>query len=453
MPIRLKFQKIEHLLLRFAIAAGLFVAIGTPALLAVYEYNVQRSALAFRAKILTDQIAVFANIQGETWQYSFHRLPEYVAIVDNNKEINASITSVQDKVEKTMLDVSPAQPLPVLKVRNVITVGGETIGFVELAESMRPIVNHVAVVTAITSITGLLLFFVFHRVPMRLLRRTTSALEASQKKLSEEISLKEIEARRANDASRIKSDFLSNMSHEMRTPLNAIIGFSKVMEDQLFGDLSAHYRSYAKDINDSGQHLLGLINSLLDLSKIERNMADIKIDQVSIHKTITDTIRLVADHARSKNICLRVDYDDGFSDTITTDQTKLYQIIINLVSNAVKYTPREGTIGISVRPKNEDVEIEISDTGIGMSEEDVRVALKPFGQVTTAFTTEEGGTGLGLPLAKSLTELLHGQFTIKSQLGNGTTVTIRLPKRIEIRSDIIRDVDNENLDKAANVLG
>ena len=450
MPQRERLKSFEHLLLYFAIAAGVIFALGAPAFLALYDYNALQGTLSFQARILTDQIAVFANIQGETWQYSFHRLPEFVTIIDPNEEIRATISAMQGKAEKVVLDVGPAQSHPVLTVRDAISVGGETIGFVELTQSMRPIVNQIAVVTAITSIIGLFLFFILHRVPMRLLRQSTSALEASRKRLAKEINLKEIEARRANDASRIKSDFLSNMSHEMRTPLNAIIGFSKVMEDQLFGELSPHYRSYAKDINDSGQHLLGLINSLLDLSKIERNMADLTIDQVSIHKTIADTIRLVADHARSKNIDLPVDYDDDLPDTITTDQTKLYQIIINLVSNAVKYTPRNGTVGISVRSKNNDVEIEIFDTGIGMSEEGIRVALKPFGQVKTAFTTPEEGTGLGLPLAKSLTELLHGQFTIKSQLGNGTTITVRLPKRIEVRPAVIRDADNENLDKAVN---
>jgi len=448
MPQREKIQSFEHWLLRFAIAAGFIFAFGIPTFLALDDYNVLESNLSSRARILTDQISVFANIQGETWQYSFHRLPEFVAIVDPNGEIHASISSVHGNAEADMIDLGPLQPFPTLKIKDAILVGGETIGFVELTQSMRPAVNQVALVAVITSTIGLFLFFVLHRIPMRLLKQSMSAYEDSQKRLAKEIDLKDLEAQRANDANRIKSDFLSNMSHEMRTPLNAIIGFSKVMEDQIFGELPAHYRSYAKDINDSGQHLLGLINSLLDLSKIERNMAELSIEQVSIPRTIADSIRLVSAHASGKNISLCVDYDDDLPGIITTDQTKLYQIIINLVTNAVKYTPKDGTVVISARPTNEDVEIEISDTGVGMSEAGIRTALVPFKQVKTAFTAREGGTGLGLPLAKSLTELLHGQLTIKSQLGKGTTITIRLPQHIEARSAVIRDVDNENLDKA-----
>ncbi len=445
MPQTQKMRRLERVLRRFAIFAGIVVALGPPALLAFFEYDVQKSILFTRGGILSEQIAVFANIQGETWMYSGHRLPEYIDIIDRAEELRVKVISIGGNAEALVEAEGPEQANPVVTVRRAISVHGQDIGYVELSKSLQPVLNRAGLIALFSVLLGVLLYFVLHRIPMRLLTEATGALQESEQRLKEEVALKELEAKRANDASRIKSDFLANMSHEMRTPLNAIIGFSRVMLDQTFGEISSRYRSYANDINSSGQHLLGLINSLLDLSKIEKNMTDLTLEDVSIRQLIADSIRLISEQARNKRVTIGVRCDSSLPETIHTDQTKLYQVIINLLTNAVKYSPRGRAIEISACGHEDTVEIEVADTGIGMSEKDLALALAPFGQVKSAWTAQDAspGSGLGLPLAKSLTELLHGNFRIASTPGEGTTVTIVLPLRIEEPAKLVSG-KNEN---------
>ena len=232
----------------------------------------------------------------------------------------------------------------------------------------------------------------------------------------------------AEAANRTKSEFLANMSHELRTPLNAIIGFSEVMMGELFGPLgSSRYHDYAKDVYDSGKHLLELINDILDLSKVEANRLELRETMVDIGGVVAACLRLVRERAQIAGLVL-VAPDAGTMPRVSADEIKLKQIVLNLLSNAIKFTPAGGRVTVDVgRDTGGGVYVRVTDTGIGMRPEDIPVALQPFRQIDSALSRKHAGTGLGLPLAKALTELHGGRLEIESRPGNGTAVTLHLP--------------------------
>ena len=232
----------------------------------------------------------------------------------------------------------------------------------------------------------------------------------------------------AEEANRVKSEFLSNMSHELRTPLNAIIGFSQIIKQQTFGPVgSTKYRDYATDIHDSGIHLLELINEVLDFSMMEAGAAELLEDDVDVTATIRTVLRMVADRAEKQGISLSVDTPDDLP-LLRADTRKMRQILINLLTNAIKFTAEGGTITITAWARTSSgYVLQVADTGIGIALEDIPKALGVFGQVDSVMTRQHQGTGLGLPLTKSLAELHGGSLDLQSQPGIGTTVTVRFP--------------------------
>ena len=229
-------------------------------------------------------------------------------------------------------------------------------------------------------------------------------------------------------ANRTKSEFLANMSHELRTPLNAIIGFDQILRDELFGPLgSDRYREYTGDIHDSAHHLLNIINDILDVSKAEAGKLDLSEDCVDIRNTIASAVRLVRDRAFEANLHLKQTLAEPLPQLLA-DERKVKQVLLNLLSNAIKFTPEGGDIGISVSIADSgNLAIAVSDTGIGMDEQQVEIALTKFGQVDSALSRSHAGTGLGLPLCSALVELHGGSLTIASTPGVGTTVRVEFP--------------------------
>ncbi|MCZ6772055.1 MAG: ATP-binding protein [Proteobacteria bacterium] len=231
----------------------------------------------------------------------------------------------------------------------------------------------------------------------------------------------------ADLANRSKSEFLANMSHELRTPLNAIIGFSQFIRAEHAGDINAKQRELVGDIQESGDHLLNLINDILDLSKIEMGGVEIAADEVDLAACVQSCLRLVKERIEHADLRLRT---SGLSDLrwVCVDQRKIKQVIINLLSNAAKFTDPGGLITVSGRMTPDGgCCLEISDTGIGMSQSDIEKALSLFGQVDAGLDRAFEGTGLGLPLAKSLIEAHGGTLEIQSEPGSGTTVSIYIP--------------------------
>jgi len=223
-----------------------------------------------------------------------------------------------------------------------------------------------------------------------------------------------------------KSEFLANMSHELRTPLNAIIGFSEVMISGMGGELSDKHKEYANDILDSGNHLLKLINNILDLSKIEAGKTEIHPENVDVCSVFRNCIKLIAEKAQEKQINIKVTLssNDLF---VYADPVRLKQIILNLLSNSVKFTDMNGNINIRY-VVGDNVVISIEDDGIGMDEKGLEAALVKFGQANNGLARTSEGTGLGLPLSVELAKLMGGSIEFVSKLGVGTTVTLTLPK-------------------------
>ncbi len=238
-----------------------------------------------------------------------------------------------------------------------------------------------------------------------------------------------IAARRAAEtANAQKSDFLAKISHEIRTPLNAIIGFSEVMMEERFGSIgNERYRAYLKDIHVSGQHLMSLINDLLDLSKIEAGKLDLSFESVAVNSTIQECVALMQPQANRAHIIIRTSLS-GDVPNVVADPRSLRQILLNLLSNAVKFTRPGGQVIVSSAMESTgEVIVRIRDTGVGMSEKDVQTALKPFRQIATSKGSDQRGTGLGLPLTKALVEANRASFAIDSAVDQGTLVKITFP--------------------------
>jgi signal transduction histidine kinase len=249
--------------------------------------------------------------------------------------------------------------------------------------------------------------------------------------LNRELLAKQEELRAINgkleDASRHKSEFLANMSHELRTPLNAIIGFSAILANESYGTLSREERQeFLNNIVASGRHLLGLINEVLDLSKIEANKLTLSPEALVIRDVLEDVRQTVKPTTNKKNISIDIALDPRLS-VLTADAVKLKQILYNLIGNAVKFTPEGGRVDIRARAVEEGVEFSISDTGIGIRPEDQARIFQEFEQVETSAERRYEGTGLGLTLAKKLVELHSGRIWVESQVGKGSTFAFVLP--------------------------
>ena len=230
----------------------------------------------------------------------------------------------------------------------------------------------------------------------------------------------------AESATRAKSEFLASMSHELRTPLNAIIGFSEAIKLGMFGPLSNRYREYGGHVFKSGTHLLQLVDDVLDVSKLEAARFELQETEVDLPTLIQSAMRLVQGSAEKAGIILCEDISSNLP-VIFGDVRRLRQVILNLASNAVKFTRPGGEVRVSATETGAGIIIKISDSGIGMTADEIPLALEPFRQVTSRFRSKFDGTGLGLPIAKNLVELHGGTLTITSQVEVGTTVTICLP--------------------------
>jgi two-component system cell cycle sensor histidine kinase PleC len=231
----------------------------------------------------------------------------------------------------------------------------------------------------------------------------------------------------AESANRTKSEFLANMSHELRTPLNAILGFAEVMQSGLFGALGCEkYTEYCRDIRASGQYLLSVINDILAMSRIEAGRVRLAMRQVSVDGAVQSAIKFVAERAQAK--ALRFTVESLADTTIPADERALHQILVNLLDNAVKFTPQGGRIAVRARSAGNAVNIYIKDAGIGIPKDALGKLGRPFEQVETELSRSHKGSGLGLAIARSLSELHGGGLRIRSQQGLGTVVMVHLPR-------------------------
>ncbi len=262
--------------------------------------------------------------------------------------------------------------------------------------------------------------------------------------LNRELDLRRQEAEYAKlqafAANRAKSDFLANMSHELRTPLNSILGFSELLQDELFGKLNEKQKEYISDLYNSGKHLMSLINDILDLSKVESGKMELELSRFILKDVLNASISMIKEKATKHGIRLSLEIEKDADIEIEADERKIKQIMCNLLGNAVKFTPDGGSVrvaarrvvrdwglGIALTPNNQSptpdrdfVEISVTDTGIGIKEEDIPKLFKEFTQIESAYCKNYEGTGLGLVLTKKLVELHGGKVWVESEFGNGS---------------------------------
>jgi signal transduction histidine kinase len=260
------------------------------------------------------------------------------------------------------------------------------------------------------------------------LRARTSEIEGANRELEQTAFELKRSLRLADETNKAKTQFLASMSHELRTPLNAIIGFSELLADEVYGPMGdTHYRGYARDIHDSGKHLLGLINDVLDLSKLDATVIETYAEPVELSEFLRKTLHMMRPQADRAEVALTESFD-AVLPTMRTDERRLRQVLLNLLSNAIKFTHAGGTVSISAYRQAAGVAITVSDTGIGIAPEDIPKAMENFGQVQTGWSRTAEGTGIGLPLSKRLVELLGGSFVLESKVGVGTSVILTFPR-------------------------
>ncbi|UCH18169.1 MAG: HAMP domain-containing protein [Burkholderiales bacterium] len=260
-------------------------------------------------------------------------------------------------------------------------------------------------------------------------RDELGTLAANLNRMSAEVGLlyRQIEA-----ANKHKSEFLANMSHELRTPLNAIIGFSEVLLEKMFGEVNDKQLEYLRDIHSSGQHLLTLINDVLDLSKIEAGRLGLELSSFDLHELLEGATMLVRERAGRHEVKLALDVTEGLDEWVA-DERKVKQVVINLLSNAVKFTPAGGSVTLRARRVQENtggaIEIAVIDTGVGIAREDQALVFEEFRQARGDYLRKSEGTGLGLSLAKRFVELHGGTIRVESAQGKGSTFAFILPER------------------------
>ena len=231
----------------------------------------------------------------------------------------------------------------------------------------------------------------------------------------------------AESASKAKSEFLANMSHELRTPLNSIIGFSEVMQDQLYGPLNEKQQLYTGNILTSARHLLNLINDILDLAKVEAGRFALELGKVVLREVLESSIIMIKEEAMRHSLKLDLEIVPEAEIVIEADERKLKQVMFNLLSNAVKFTRKGGLISVTAKKVNENIEIRVTDTGIGIKPEDIQKLFKEFTQLESVYTKEYGGTGLGLALSRKLVQLHGGKIWVESEYGKGSKFTFTIP--------------------------
>jgi signal transduction histidine kinase len=259
------------------------------------------------------------------------------------------------------------------------------------------------------------------------LRAYVAELEGTQRALEATTADLEVALAAASAGSQAKSQFLATMSHELRTPLNGILGFSEMMRSQMFGALgNERYVDYARIIHESGRHLLDIINEILDFSKLDAGHLSLHNDHVDLGQLVETSMRFVEGHAADGGLSFSCEIADDLP-ILYADRRRVQQVLLNILSNAIKFTPRGGEVRVAVARRGAELAVIIADTGIGMAADDIPKALEPFRQVDNSLSRKYDGAGLGLPLAKRLMETHGGRLDVASRVGGGTTVTLTFP--------------------------
>jgi signal transduction histidine kinase len=440
-----------------ALALGCTIALALPAVFMAEAVIEKSEHLENAAQLAADNIAREAYGRGPLWRRQTQRLLELLEV---NPVVSEPVrAAVADAAGEPIVATDEVLGWPVLRASAHIVVPADAGGTVTIETSLRPTLARAALIGVFGLALGLLAFAVVYLLPMRVIERALGDLDETQRLLRDQraaatdaysemarnqeraaasaaertraLERAEEASEQAAAASRTKSEFLANMSHELRTPLNAIIGFSEVMMQQMFGPLgNERYREYAADVHNSGRHLLAIINDILDLSKIEAGRLELRMAPLDPRTLVDVCDRLVRERAKSAQLRFVVELPDGPTPAVLGDDTKLKQILLNLLSNAFKFTAPGREVRLTLVAGDDGVSFTVADQGVGMSEDELATALEPFRQVDNSLSRRHEGTGLGLPLAKRLTELHGGSLSITSIKGEGTVAVVWLPAAV-----------------------
>jgi signal transduction histidine kinase len=419
------------------IAAGFSLTVGVLLIVSLIgvTYHNDKKVTAFRAQLAAGRLSDFAYINGATWEYNGHRVPELLAGLDPTGETHQMVFNIAGQViGATGPEIGALYTEESAPIRN----GPKVLGRVTVTSDLGHLYGLAFLSALLGTLLGTATYAFFRLVPLRILSRTLESLRQTEVDLVRQVEATQMalddagtERRRAEEASKAKTDFVSNMSHEFRTPLNAIIGFSDILRDEMFGPLIPRYKSYADDINRSGRHLATIVNDVLDIAKMEAKKFDLDLQSTNPIGLIDDCIRLLSNVAERAGITLVRTVGPGLPAEIVVDGTKIKQVVLNILSNALKFSTRGSRVEIAVHLlDDEHITFSVSDSGSGMSESEIDIAFQVFGQnpkPRAPLNEWVRGTGLGLPIALELTKLHGGSLSLESQPGRGTVATLVLP--------------------------
>ncbi len=452
-PDHARLIRLKRFLTWLAATVAVAVAVAIPVIYLLTAYRYETLRVERTAQDLAETVSGFVYSHPDLWQFSTNRLEKILLSRAGDEQLSQLLGPNGDIIAATqpVPDGGAVQTSYRFSIEGVAEVfnGDVVIGTIRVTESPSPVLVATGWIAVLGSVLAAAVFAILRMLPLRALDTAMSRLNevhaAMRVRLDELEATKEHLERKtaelarfakqlarmrdaAEAANRAKSEFLAAMSHELRTPLNAIIGFSEIIKDETFGPVgSVQYRDYSQDIHESGQHLLGLINDILDLSKVESGEDELRENDIDIRRVVRSVLTLVTERARKGGVALDLDWSDDLP-ALRADERKLKQILVNLLANAIKFTDAGGKVILKVRCRADDgFAFQIIDNGIGIAPEDIPKALSRFGQIDGDLDRQYEGTGLGLPLTKALVELHGGTLDLQSQVGSGTTVTVRFP--------------------------
>ncbi|MCH7794817.1 MAG: HAMP domain-containing histidine kinase [Proteobacteria bacterium] len=470
-PYHARLHRLRRILTWMAAAVAGAVALAIPVIFFLTAYHYESSRTEQAAQDRAYELSAFIYEHPDLWRFNVPRLEKLLhprsedgrlyQMIGVDGEIIASSqpTPEEDAVQRSH-GLSFEGVAPVFDGQNAV-------GTVHVFRNLWPILTATGWIMLLGFTLAVAIFVILRSLPLRALQERVAEMRENEHILQTQIAdLEEAQrklemqgadlARLADDlliardearaADRAKSEFLAAMSHELRTPLNAVIGFSEIIRDETFGPVgSVQYRDYASDIHESGQHLLGLINDILDLSKIESGTDELHEEKIEIPEIVRAALKLVGHRAEQGEVKLELELQDPLP-ALRADERKLKQILVNLLSNAIKFTDAGGEVALWAWCRMGSGHVfQIIDTGIGIAPENIPKALSRFGQVDADLNRQYEGTGLGLPLTKALVEQHGGILDLQSKVGVGTTATVRFPA-----DRILASLDNaDSLDVAA----